>query len=113
MASSRPHPPIESQRKDSNYDRERRRDGGKGELQGNLQSDKATTSGGTGERRSTSGREGKRREGEAEEDRIGPYIIGEEVGRGSFATVFKGARYVRPSTPCLSQQNSLDIRSPC
>ncbi|KAM0789543.1 hypothetical protein ACM66B_000357 [Microbotryomycetes sp. NB124-2] len=27
-----------------------------------------------------------------EEDRIGPYVIGEEIGRGSFATVYKGHR---------------------
>lgn len=29
-----------------------------------------------------------------EEDRIGPYLIGEEIGRGSFATVFKGRKIV-------------------
>ncbi|GAA5971085.1 hypothetical protein JCM11641_004139 [Rhodosporidiobolus odoratus] len=29
-----------------------------------------------------------------DEDRIGPYLIAEEIGRGSFATVYRGERYV-------------------
>ncbi|GAA5925870.1 hypothetical protein JCM10213_007309 [Rhodosporidiobolus nylandii] len=33
-----------------------------------------------------------------DEDRIGPYLIGDEIGRGSFATVYQGERHVsRPS----------------
>ncbi|GAA6003097.1 hypothetical protein JCM10207_001987 [Rhodosporidiobolus poonsookiae] len=46
-------------------------------------------SGGAGARTSSS------RRGHAmdDEDRIGPYIIGEEIGRGSFATVYRGERY--------------------
>lgn len=111
MAS--PRPTTEVQRKDSNYDRERRRDGGKGQSVANpVQASGAATT----DRRSTTARGDKGREterdagGEEGEDRIGPYVIGEEVGRGSFATVFKGARYVR-SLPPPSQRPSVDITS--
>lgn len=99
MAS--PRPSAETQRRDGNYDRERRRDGGKGQAVANpVQTGGAAV----GDQRRTAARPDKAREGERAqegeegEDRIGPYVIGEEVGRGSFATVFKGARYVRPLT---------------
>lgn len=93
-----PRAPSSPARKDSNYDRERRRDGGKG---ANLPHETS----GAAVRKS---KDGRSREGEEErdaeegEDRIGPYRIGEEVGRGSFATVFKGARFVRSSSSTLS-----------
>lgn len=86
MASPRPQshldPPPAARRKESTADRERVRDGGRGERP--LGRDTTgSTAGGV-------------KVAADEEDRIGPYLIGEEIGRGSFATVFKGARYVRP-----------------
>jgi len=63
-------------RRELTYDRERQRDGGRGDGRG------------TGAPPSSS------RTPTDDEDRIGPYLIGEEIGRGSFATVFRGARYV-------------------
>jgi len=66
-----------SSRRESTADRERARDGGRGESSG------------------------ERRVAEAEdedEDRIGPYAIRDEIGRGSFATVFKGKRLVSNTT---------------
>lgn len=68
-------------RKDSTSDRERTRDGARGDA-------RQTTTG-----NSNSGTTGVRTAVD-EDDRIGPYLIGEEIGRGSFATVFKGARHV-------------------
>jgi serine/threonine-protein kinase ULK/ATG1 len=62
-----------SSRRESTADRERTRDGGRGD--------------GSGERRAVAAEED-------EEDRIGPYGIGDEIGRGSFATVFRGRRIV-------------------
>lgn len=66
-------------RRESTYDRERQRDGGRGD-------GKSSGAAQTGS--------SKRSPADEDEDRIGPYLIGEEIGRGSFATVFKGTRYV-------------------
>ncbi|GAA5961702.1 hypothetical protein JCM21900_000638 [Sporobolomyces salmonicolor] len=73
MPPSRPSegPP----RRDAAYDRERARDGGKG-------------GGGN-----VAGGGSRKGHVEDDEDRIGPYLIGEEIGRGSFATVYQGERY--------------------
>ncbi|GAA5873370.1 hypothetical protein JCM3774_000761 [Rhodotorula dairenensis] len=35
----------------------------------------------------------RRLDADPDEERIGPYLIKEEIGRGSFATVFRGVRY--------------------
>lgn len=71
-------------RRDQTYDRER--------------VSNRTTSGGPSTRHGLGG--GSRKSHvEDDEDRIGPYLIGEEIGRGSFATVFKGERYVRLISP--------------
>ncbi|GAA5987795.1 hypothetical protein JCM10908_007219 [Rhodotorula pacifica] len=35
----------------------------------------------------------RRQDVDEDEERIGPYLIKEEIGRGSFATVFRGVRY--------------------
>ncbi|GAA5898446.1 serine/threonine protein kinase ATG1 [Sporobolomyces salmoneus] len=51
-----------------------------------------TRTGGTSTRQSQGG-VGRKSHVEDDEDRIGPYLIGEEIGRGSFATVYKGERY--------------------
>jgi serine/threonine-protein kinase ULK/ATG1 len=56
-----------------------------------------TTGGGTSTRHGHAGG-GRKSHVEDDEDRIGPYLIGEEIGRGSFATVYKGERYVRSLT---------------
>jgi serine/threonine-protein kinase ULK/ATG1 len=73
-----PRPSAEHARRESTYDRERQRDGGRGDYRSAGSSSKRT---------------------DDDEDRIGPYLIGEEIGRGSFATVFRGERYVsRPSS---------------
>lgn len=53
-----------------------------------------TSGGGTSTRHGHSGG-GRKSHVEDDEDRIGPYLIGEEIGRGSFATVYRGERYVR------------------
>ncbi|GAA5936528.1 serine/threonine protein kinase ATG1 [Sporobolomyces koalae] len=54
-----------------------------------------TTSGTAPSSRPThsSGGGGRKSHVEDDEDRIGPYLIGDEIGRGSFATVYKGERY--------------------
>lgn len=62
-------------RRESTYDRDRQRDGGRGDGRG-------------------TGAPPSSRTPADDEDRIGPYLIGEEIGRGSFATVFRGAHYV-------------------
>ncbi|GAA5917925.1 hypothetical protein JCM6882_006505 [Rhodosporidiobolus microsporus] len=49
----------------------------------------ANPGGGASSQRSTS----RRGHAQDDEDRIGPYLIGEEIGRGSFATVYRGERY--------------------
>ena len=50
-----------------------------------------------------------------DEERIGPYLIKEEIGRGSFATVFRGVRYVShrvltsvPERSSLAERDSMD-----
>lgn len=54
-----------------------------------------------------------RRSQDDEEDRIGPYLIGEEIGRGSFATVYRGERHVSlppySMTHCLQADTDLMI----
>lgn len=50
--------------------------------------------GGGGVTRSSS----RRSQAQDDEDRIGPYLIDEEIGRGSFATVYRGERFVRLRT---------------
>lgn len=82
-----PRPSSEPRRKESTYERERQRDGGRG--------DRRTGSSG--------GASGAVRTTQEEDDRIGPYLIGEEIGRGSFATVFRGRRFVR----CLLLEGGL------
>ncbi|SGY13789.1 BQ5605_C010g05977 [Microbotryum silenes-dioicae] len=44
-------------------------------------------------RRQSAARQQQQHQHDDDDDRIGPYLIGEEIGRGSFATVFKGERY--------------------
>lgn len=98
MPSSRvPGDPV---RKESTYDRERARDGGRGDARSAGVKASSRVNNNTND---------------DDEDRIGPYLIGEEIGRGSFATVFKGARHVsfcslsppphaRPLPPPASQR---------
>lgn len=82
-----PSRPIDDQhqpRRESHHDRDRQREGGKGETRSG-----ATPTAGTSRRTSST-----RQLHDDEEDRIGPYLIGEEIGRGSFATVYRGERHV-------------------
>jgi hypothetical protein len=62
------------------------------------------------ERASGQGQEVKeRKEGSHHKERIGNYIVGGEIGRGSFATVYKGYRSVCrvvDSQPLLSLEPS-------
>ncbi|GAA6017710.1 hypothetical protein JCM11491_001178 [Sporobolomyces phaffii] len=51
------------------------------------------TAGGGPSARHGHGGAGRRTHVEDDEDRIGPYLIGDEIGRGSFATVYQGERY--------------------
>lgn len=41
----------------------------------------------------------------ADEDRIGPYVVREEIGRGSFATVYRGYERVSLSLPSCCGRN--------
>ncbi|SCV69825.1 BQ2448_1219 [Microbotryum intermedium] len=49
--------------------------------------------GSSSRRRQSAARQQQQHQHDDDDDRIGPYLIGEEIGRGSFATVFKGERY--------------------
>lgn len=104
MTSPRPSSAIDAagpsaapsvRRKESLVERERLRDGGKGDSLARQ----------SGARNSSQAAAGGVKVVAEEEDRIGPYLIGEEIGRGSFATVFKGSRHVRIRVsffqPCL------------
>lgn len=45
-------------------------------------------------------------------DRVGPYILGVEIGKGSFATVYKGYIHVSPTAqPVSFRCHFLDIAS--
>lgn len=62
---------------------------------------------GTGPTRSHRDRGESTTEGGSGRERIGNYVIGNEIGRGSFATVYKGYRSVSHTT---LDQTSLTIR---
>lgn len=84
---------MTSPRREATYDRQRQRDGARPTQPGPVR----VGHGDAGTR--PSGAEGDPVEATDEEDRIGPYLIRDEVGRGSFATVFRGERCVRRAPP--------------
>jgi serine/threonine protein kinase len=59
-------------------------------------------------RREGSGREDK---GHGHKERIGNYILGQEIGRGSFATVYKGYRSVSRRVFLVSLRSRRDRKS--
>ncbi|GAA5851452.1 hypothetical protein JCM8547_001099 [Rhodosporidiobolus lusitaniae] len=55
--------------------------------------DRSSAQQGGGGAAARGGSSARRGHAQDDEDRIGPYLIGEEIGRGSFATVYRGERY--------------------
>lgn len=75
---------------------ESRHTGAGGVQQRQLEQPQQATSAQRPSRRASTRRDARVEEDDADGDqeRIGPYLIHEEIGRGSFATVFRGVRYV-------------------